>query len=49
MCGREPYLVRNGSKLDLVLHNPVQVREFFKDDGNRESLRTLTFEYCGSG
>ncbi|KAJ5974660.1 hypothetical protein N7481_011870 [Penicillium waksmanii] len=33
MCGEEPYLVRNKSKLELVLHTPAQMRDFFKDDG----------------
>lgn len=37
MCGEEPYLVRNKSKLELVLHTPAQMRDFFKDDGKRES------------
>lgn len=38
MCGDEPYLLRNKSKRDLVLHTPTQMRDFFKGDGKRESF-----------
>ncbi|KAL2004518.1 hypothetical protein VTN00DRAFT_3403 [Thermoascus crustaceus] len=31
-CGDDPYLVKNGSKLELVLFNPTQVRDFFDKD-----------------
>lgn len=43
MCGDEPYLLRNKSKRDLVLHTPAQMRDFFKGDGKRESLSILSW------
>ncbi|OJI99540.1 hypothetical protein ASPVEDRAFT_81154 [Aspergillus versicolor CBS 583.65] len=33
MSGDDPYLLRNKSKRDLVLHTPAQMRDFFKGDG----------------
>lgn len=41
MSGDDPYLLRNKSKRDLVLHTPAQMRDFFKGDGKRESFSLI--------
>lgn len=38
MSSDDPYLLRNKSKRDLVLHTPAQMRDFFKGDGKRKSF-----------